>query len=416
MGNVRGADMNVQPLLAGRFRRLAEDLDLTTFEGFVRLAVRARGTDIHLEPLPEHLRIRVRIEGSLQEMAHVPYPPTGARPHPIIVQIKAKSDLNLQSRVPEDGRCSVQVDGVPVNARVASMPQVYGEKIVIRLFDAGLIQNMGELGFTEPNLQKVQKLASRTTGMLLVAGPTGSGKTTTLYSILSRLNLPTSNVVTIEDPVESYIAGINQIQVSAGGVQFETAIRSVLRLDPDILMIGEIRDRHSAETAFHAALTGHLVLSTVHADDTTGVIMRLLDLGVPPQILAQATNGIIAQRLLPRLCQKCLVADYHPPLEMVKTCEAQGCLECRGTGIVGRVGIQEVMLMSDNLRHIVWEEFDASDFRSVALKEGMRSLKEDAVQKSVMGKVNYREALAITDEPIERLRSYIAQALKTLEA
>lgn len=408
--------MNVQPLLAGRFRRLAEDLDLTAFEGFVRLAVRAHGTDIHLEQMPEHLRVRVRIEGSLQEMAHIPYPPTGVRPHPIIVQIKAKSDLNLTSRVPEDGRCSVLVDGVPVNARVASMPQVYGEKIVIRLFDAALIQNMGELGFTEANLQKVQKLASRTTGMLLVAGPTGSGKTTTLYSILSRLNLPTTNVVTIEDPVESYIPGINQIQVSAGGVQFETAIRSVLRLDPDILMIGEIRDRHSAETAFHAALTGHLVLSTVHADDTTGVIMRLLDLGVPPQILAQATNGVIAQRLLPRLCQKCMVADYHPPLEMVKTCEAMGCLECRGSGIVGRVGIQEVMLMSDNLRHIVWDEFDAADFRSVALKEGMRSLKEDAVQKSVMGKVNYREALAITDEPIDRLKSYITDALKQLEA
>lgn len=408
--------MNVQPLLAGRFRRLAEDLDLTTFEGFVRLAVRAHGTDIHLEQMPEHLRVRVRIEGSLQELAHIPYPPTGVRPHPIIVQIKAKSDLNLTSRVPEDGRCSVTVDGVPVNARVASMPQVYGEKIVIRLFDAALIQNMGELGFTETNLQKVQKLASRTTGMLLVAGPTGSGKTTTLYSILSRLNLPTTNVVTIEDPVESYIAGINQIQVSAGGVQFETAIRSVLRLDPDILMIGEIRDRHSAETAFHAALTGHLVLSTVHADDTTGVIMRLLDLGVPPQILAQATNGVIAQRLLPRLCPKCLVADYHPPLEMVKTCESMGCLECRGSGIVGRVGIQEVMVMSDNLRHIVWDEFDAADFRSVALKEGMRSLKEDAVQKSVMGKVNYREALAITDEPIDRLKSYIADALKQLEA
>lgn len=408
--------MNVQPLLAGRFRRLAEDLDLTSFEGFVRLAVRSHGTDIHLEQMPEHLRVRVRIEGSLQEMAHIPYPPTGVRPHPIIVQIKAKSDLNLTSRVPEDGRCSVLVDGVPVNARVASMPQVYGEKIVIRLFDTALIQNMGELGFTETNLQKVQKLASRTTGMLLVAGPTGSGKTTTLYSILSRLNLPTTNVVTIEDPVESYIAGINQIQVSAGGVQFETAIRSVLRLDPDILMIGEIRDRHSAETAFHAALTGHLVLSTVHADDTTGVIMRLLDLGVPPQILAQATNGVIAQRLLPRLCQKCLVADYHPPLEMVKTCESMGCLDCRGSGIVGRVGIQEVLVMSDNLRHIVWDEFDAGDFRSVALKEGMRSLKEDAVQKSVMGKVNYREALAITDEPIDRLKSYIADALKKLEA
>lgn len=144
--------------------------------------------------------------------------------------------------------------------------------------------------------------------------------------------------------------------------------------------------------------------------------MRLLDLGVPPQILAQATNGVIAQRLLPRLCPKCLVADYHPPLEMVKTCESMGCLECRGSGIVGRVGIQEVMVMSDNLRHIVWDEFDAGDFRSVALKEGMRSLKEDAVQKSVMGKVNYREALAITDEPIDRLKSYIADALKQLEA
>ncbi len=406
--------MNVQPLLAGRFRPLAEDLDLTSYEGFVRLAVRARATDIHLEPLPEHLRVRVRIEGSLQELAHVPYPPSGNRPHPLLIQIKARSELSLQSRVPEDGRCSVMVDGVPVNARVASMPQIYGEKIVIRLFDAGLIQNMGELGFLETNLQRIQKLTARTTGMTLVAGPTGSGKTTTLYSVLNQLNVPTANVVTIEDPVESYIPGINQIQVSEGGVQFETAIRSVLRLDPDVLMIGEIRDRQTAETAFHAALTGHLVLSTVHAGDTTGVVMRLLDLGVPPQILAQATNGVIAQRLLPRLCPQCAVADYHPPLEMVMTYEAAGCSACRGSGIHGRCGIQEVLVMTDNLRRIIYEHFDSDDFRSVSLKEGMRSLKEDAVLKSVMGQVNYREALAITDEPIERVRGYISQALRSV--
>jgi type II secretory ATPase GspE/PulE/Tfp pilus assembly ATPase PilB-like protein len=405
--------VNNLPLLAGRFQGLADDLDLSSFEGFVRLAVRARATDIHLEPLPEHLRIRVRIEGSLQELAHIPHPPAKNRPHPMLVQIKARSELNLLSRVPEDGRCTVMVDGVPVNARIASMPQIYGEKIVIRLFDTGLIQDMGELGFLETNLHRVQKLIGRTTGMLLVAGPTGSGKTTTLYSILNRLNVPTANVVTIEDPVESYIPGINQIQVSEGGVQFETAIRSVLRLDPDILMIGEIRDRQTAETAFHAALTGHLVLSTVHAGDTTGVIMRLLDLGVPPQILAQATNGVIAQRLLPRLCPKCARADFHPPLEMVMTHESAGCPACRGGGIQGRCGIQEVLVMTDNLRSIIYGAFDSGDFRSVSLKEGMRSLKEDAVLKSVMGQVNYREALAVTDEPIERVRGYIRQALRS---
>ena len=294
------------------------------------------------------------------------------------------------------------------------MPQIYGEKIVIRLFDTGLIQSMGELGFLDANLLKVQKLTAQTSGMLLLAGPTGSGKTTTLYSVLNQLNVPTANVVTIEDPVESYIPGINQIQVSEGGVQFETAIRSVLRLDPDVLMIGEIRDRQTAETAFHAALTGHLVLSTVHAGDTTGVVMRLLDLGIPPQIMAQATNGIIAQRLLPRLCSRCSVADHHPPLEMVQTYEALGCTACHGSGIHGRCGIQEVLVMTDNLRRIIYEHFNSDDFRSVSLKEGMRSLKEDAVLKSAMGWVNYREALAVTDEPIERVRGYITLALRSV--
>ena len=403
--------MNVLPILGGRFQQMAADLDMTSFEGYVRLAVRARATDIHLEPLPEYLRVRARIEGSLEEMAQVPYPPAGNRPHPLLVQIKARSDLSLQARTPEDGRCSVIVDGIPVNARVASMPQIYGEKIVIRLFDAALIQSMENLGFLEQNLQKVEKMAALTTGMILVAGPTGSGKTTTLYSILSRINNPRANVVTVEDPVESYIPGINQIQISQGGVQFETAIRSILRLDPDVLMIGEIRDRLTAETAFHAALTGHLVLSTVHAGDTTGVVMRLLDLGVPPQILAQATNGVIAQRLLPKLCPRCAVADYHPPLEMVMTYTPVGCADCRGGGIHGRCGVQEVLAMTDNLRRIIYERFDSADFRSVALKEGMRSLKEDAVLKSAMGQVNIREALAITDEPIERVRSYITQAM-----
>jgi len=251
--------------------------------------------------------------------------------------------------------------------------------------------------------------------MVLVTGPTGSGKTNTLYSAISRLNTTDVNIITAEDPVEFNLGGINQVQIHEQiGLTFAAALRSFLRQDPNIILVGEVRDFETAEIAIKAALTGHLVLSTVHAGDTTGVVMRLLDLGIPPQIMAQATNGIIAQRLLPRLCSRCSVADHHPPLEMVQTYEALGCTACHGSGIHGRCGIQEVLVMTDNLRRIIYEHFNSDDFRSVSLKEGMRSLKEDAVLKSAMGWVNYREALAVTDEPIERVRGYITLALRSV--
>lgn len=392
------------------FRTDFEQLDLTNFESYVTAAFRKGSSDVHFEPLPAELRIRCRIEGDLYEMARLRHPPGPKKPHPITIQIKARSALQLQSRVPEDGRFDMLVDDQPLNLRVSSIPQVFGEKLVVRIFNVQRITDLRTLGFRDINLKRLRDLVVQKSGLILIGGPTGSGKTTTLYSVLNYLNDSRRNVVTIEDPVEYFFHGMNQIQIEAGSMSFGGALRSILRQDPDIIMIGEIRDHDTAELAFHASMTGHLVLSSVHANDTVGAVLRLLDLDVPPVVLAQGLNGIVSQRLLPRLCDECAVADAHPPLEQVRTYEPVGCPQCHG-GFKDRVGIQEILVLTDTLRKMIISDFDEEEFSMLALAEGMETLKEDAIFKSIEGKVSYRDALGVTGENLSRIQADIRRIL-----
>ncbi|MCE7874527.1 type II/IV secretion system protein [bacterium CPR1] len=401
-------------MIADRFRTMMSDLDPTVYESYIYMAVRLGSSDVHFEPLEGELRVRLRVDGALHELARIPHQGQAAKKaHPLIVQIKAASGMQLQSRVPEDGRLEAVVQGHPLSLRVASMPQVFGEKIVLRLFDVSKIQTMEGLGFRENQLDRVLNAISRKSGIVLVAGPTGSGKTTTLYAILNHLNKESRNLVSIEDPVEHHLTNVNQIQVSASGVSFETAMRALLRHDPDIIMVGEIRDRVTAEMAFHAALTGHLVLTTVHAQDTVGALMRLVDLQVPQVIMAHAINGVVAQRLMGRLCD-CAIPGVHPPLERVNTYEPNGCDRCMGTGYLGQQGVQEVLVPTDRLRKVLSFRFSDEEFRMLALKEGMETLKEDAIYKSIAGQIHYRDALGVTDEPLNRILGDINRMLDSL--
>lgn len=389
-------------MVTPQFENLLLGQDLTDFETFVRLALQIGSSDIHFEPMPGELRIRTRIEGDLIEVVRLPHMGGASKPHPCIVQIKARSELQLQSRVPEDGRCDLVIDDASLCLRVSTVPQIWGEKLVIRIFDVSRISNLKALGFRDPNLKRLREITDRSTGMVVVTGPTGSGKTTTLYSILNFLNHPKKNIVTVEDPVEYFFYGINQIQVTPGGVTFESALRALMRQDPDIIMIGEIRDRATAEVAFHAAMTGHLVLTTVHAKDCSGALMRLLDIGIPPLLLSQAINGIVAQRLVPKLCS-CATQEYREPLGEVPTHDAGGCEKCRKTGFVGRQGVQEIMTFSDPLRKMISLGTPEEEIRLLALKEGMETLKEDAIFKSVEGSISYRDAFGVTDEELTRI-------------
>ena len=390
-----------------------EGLDPTNFETYIYLAFKRGSSDVHFEPQPNEMRIRCRIEGNLHEMKRLRHQPGPSKPHPLTIQMKARSGMQLQSRVPEDGRIDMWVGDEPLSLRLSSMPQVFGEKIVARIFNINRITNLKSLGFRDVNLKRIRDIIGRKAGMVLISGPTGSGKTTTIYSIINYLNDKTKNVVTVEDPVEYFFPGMNQIQVELGGITFESAIRSILRQDPDIIMIGEIRDRQTAEIAFHAAMTGHLVLSTVHARDSFGSLMRLLDLGIPQVVVAQAINGIISQRLLHRLCPHCAVAAVHSPLEDVPTHEPVGCDKC-SRGFYDRIGVQEVLVLNDTLRKMVSLDFSEEEFALMALSEGMETLKEDAIMKSIEGSVSYRDALGITDEHLARILNDIRRVVASL--
>jgi type IV pilus assembly protein PilB len=391
-----------------------QDMDISNFESYVIAAFRKGSSDVHFEPLPAEIRIRCRIEGDLYEMARLRHSPGPKKPHPITVQIKARSGLQLQSRTPEDGRFEMVVDEQPLNLRVSSIPQVFGEKLVVRIFNVNRITDLRTLGFRDVNLKRLRQVVVQKAGMILISGPTGSGKTTTLYSILNYLNDAKRNVVTIEDPVEYFFHGMNQVQVdNASAMTYDLALRSILRQDPDVIMIGEIRDRQTSEMAFHAAMTGHLVLSSVHSNDSVGAILRLLDLGVPPVILAQGLNGVVSQRLVSKLCSDCAVADNHPPLEAIRTYEPIGCSKCNG-GFRERVGVQEILILTDTLRKMIISNFDEEEFSMLALSEGMETLKEDGIFKSIEGKVSYRDALGITSEGIARILADINRILKDI--
>jgi len=375
-------------------------------------AFQERASDIHLEPRREVSNVRFRIDGALHQVYQIPTPVMGA----MVSRIKVLGRMDVvEKRRPQDGRLkTVTPDGDEVELRLSTMPTAFGEKLVMRIFNPeNLVKNYKELGFTEDDERKWSQMVSHPHGIILVTGPTGSGKTTTLYSTLKHLAEPDVNVCTVEDPIEMVEPSFNQMQVQGSiGVDFASGIRTLMRQDPDIIMVGEIRDLAAAEMAIQAALTGHLVLSTLHTNDAPSAITRLLDLEVPSYLLQSVILGVMAQRLLRTLCPHCkekheledsawehLVSPWKAPTPRGSTYVAKGCLDCRMTGYMGRVGIYETMVMTPELRKAITPETDLAGLQDKAYKEGMRPLRIAGATKVAMGLTTVDEVLQTAPPP-----------------
>jgi general secretion pathway protein E len=375
-------------------------------------AFQERASDIHLEPRREIGNVRFRIDGMLHQVYQIPTPVMAAMTSRI--KILGRMDV-VEKRRPQDGRLkTVTPDGEEVELRLSTMPTAFGEKLVMRIFNPeNLVKDYRELGFTENEENQWNQMVTQPHGIILVTGPTGSGKTTTLYSTLKHLALPEVNVCTVEDPIEMVEPAFNQMQVQHGlGVDFAAGIRTLMRQDPDIIMVGEIRDLEAAEMAIQAALTGHLVLSTLHTNDAPSAITRLLDIGVPPYLLQSTILGVMAQRLVRTLCPHCkekhelddsawetLVAPWKAAKPKDTTYVARGCLECRMTGYLGRVGIYETMVMTPELRKILTGETDLDLLRDKAYKEGMKPLRITGAMKVAAGLTTLDEVIAVAPPP-----------------
>jgi general secretion pathway protein E len=367
-------------------------------------ALESRASDIHIEPYESELKIRYRIDGILHDMESPPRQMKSA----IISRFKILAQLNIaERRLPQDGRFKVKVAGKDVDLRISTIPTLYGESVVIRLLERSQIfTDLQSLGFPDDTHQRFSDMITKPHGMVLVTGPTGSGKTTTLYGALQKINDPGKKIITVEDPVEYELAGINQIQVKPQiGLTFANGLRSIVRQDPDIIMIGEIRDFETAEIAVQAALTGHLVLSTLHTNDSAGAISRLLEMGVQDYLLASSLLGVLAQRLVRRLCMNCRkevpfegtkVEGWVDPPDTVWG--PTGCEACSGTGYIGRIGIYELLRISPAVSKLIVEHTDAGSIRSFALTQGLSLLKQDGWQKARDGVTTIEEVLRVTRE------------------
>jgi type IV pilus assembly protein PilB len=368
-------------------------------------AVHENASDIHIEPDDKKLRVRYRVDGRLYEKIRPPY-----QMHPAIVsRVKIMAELDIaQRRLPQDGGIHVLVQGRPIDLRVSIMPGTFGEKVVIRVIDPQrILYNFESLGFAYNNLKRFREVIQSPNGIVLVTGPTGSGKNTTLYAALAELNTEDVNICTVEDPVECNMAGINQFQVnSSAGFEFSTALRSLLRQDPDIIMVGEIRDTATANIAVQAALTGHLVLSTLHTNDAPGAVTRLLDLGVAPYLVSASLKAVIAQRLVRKVCSNCKT-EYDPPSSIKKAVEnligevpkfyrGVGCKKCRNTGFAGRIAIHELFVPNDEITEMISERVTAKKLRVKALEAGMAPLQLDGIEKVRAGIVSIEEVLRTT--------------------
>jgi type IV pilus assembly protein PilB len=367
-------------------------------------AVRRGASDIHIEPYEKRLRVRFRVDGVLQEMTAPPMRMRAA----ILSRLKIMADLDIaERRVPQDGRIKIRVMKRTIDLRVSTLPTIFGEKIVLRILDkTNLALDLTKLGFDPAALDHFMKAIHSPFGMVLVTGPTGSGKTTTLYSALSKINTTATNIMTAEDPVEYNLEGINQVNVhDSVGLTFAAALKAFLRQDPNIVMVGEIRDKETASIAVKAALTGHLVLSTVHTNDAPATLNRLIDMGVEPFLVASATNLILAQRLVRRVCAKCREPHVLPPevlreLQMspeqaatATFMKGAGCYDCNKTGYRGRAGIYEVMPISASIRDMILARRATSEIKMQAIREGMLTLRMDALQKLRQGVTSAEEVL-----------------------
>ncbi|MCY6355053.1 GspE/PulE family protein [Clostridium sp. ZS2-4] len=369
-------------------------------DSVIKNAVKANASDIHIEPFETYIRIRYRVDGALQEVLKTSKETMGS----LVTRIKILASLNIaEKRIPQDGRIIMKIDGQQVDLRVSSLPTVFGEKIVIRLLKKSqFVISKEDMGMTSEEMDKLEGIIKSPYGIILVTGPTGSGKSTTLYTLLSELNSEDTNIVTVEDPVEYTMDGVNQVNVNTkAGMTFASGLRSILRQDPDIIMIGEIRDAETAQIAVRASITGHLVLSTIHTNDTASTISRLRDMGIESYLLASSISGIVSQRLVRKICPKCKVeyeaslyekkilgVDKNQELQLYK---GTGCTYCNNTGYYGRKGIYEIMEISREHRELIQDEVSVDKIRNLNRKMGMKTLKNACERLVLKGDTTIEE-------------------------
>jgi len=406
-------------MMAQDFEETQDLLDADEEAPIIRLvnsllfqAVKDRASDIHIEPYERDLTVRFRIDGILYDIISPP-----KRFQPVIIsRIKIMAGANIaEKRLPQDGRIRIKLAGKEVDIRVSTVPTAYGERVVMRLLDrSATILQLDELGLDGHKLELVDSLVHQSHGIVLVTGPTGSGKTTTLYAGLSRINSTDKNIITIEDPIEYQLHGVGQIQVNPKiELTFAGGLRSILRQDPDVIMVGEIRDTETAKIAIQAALTGHLVFSTLHTNDSCGAITRLIEMGIEPFLVASSVIAVMAQRLLRRVCPSCRV-PYRPSMEELRQLGISaddlegrsvyrigpGCPDCKQTGYRGRLGIHELLVIDDEVRNLTMKSSDSSSIRRVAAAKGMTSLREDGAEKVLRGLTTIEEVLRVTQEDL----------------
>ena len=370
-------------------------------------AVKERSSDIHIEPFETSMQVRFRVDGVLKEIVK---PPKRFQ-NTIISRVKIMAGLNIaEKRLPQDGRIRLKIAGKDIDVRVSTVPTTYGERIVMRLLDrSSVLRDLDTIGFSPRNYAVISQLITKSHGIILVTGPTGSGKTSTLYGCLAKINSPDLNILTIEDPVEYQLKGIGQVQVNAKiSLTFAGGLRSFLRQDPDVIMVGEIRDKETAEIAVQASLTGHLVLSTVHTNDAPGAVTRLVDMGVEPFLVASSLIGVLAQRLVRTICPKC-PEQYVPtpeelrgigvdPKRVTTLTRGKGCAFCQGSGYRGRTGIYELMLIDDEVRQLILKNVDSGTLKHKAREKGMITLLEDGAEKVLAGITTCEEISRVTQE------------------
>jgi len=391
------------------YEKLAAMADMAPIIKLVNLiimqAIKDKASDIHIEPEEDALKIRFRIDGILHET----FTPPRHLGLALISRIKVLSNMDIsEKRKPQDGRFNMKIENKDIDMRVSTFPTVYGENIVIRLLDrASLLIGLDKIGFTEDIKNNFEELIKRPHGIILVTGPTGSGKTTTLYSALSIIDSEEKNIITIEDPVEYHIGRVRQSQTNPkAGLTFAVGLRSILRQDPDVIMVGEIRDKETAEISVQAAMTGHLVFSTLHTNDAAGSITRLIDMGVEPFLISSSVIGVLAQRLVRKICLNCK-ESYKPLPDVLKFLGAveakelfrgKGCNVCKNTGYKGRIGIFEFLIINEEMKKLVNEKVSSDIIKKKAIQAGMRTLKDDSIDKVLKGITTVEEAIKATQE------------------
>jgi len=378
---------------------LAQEAPIVKFVNLLIIeAVKSRASDIHIEPEEDSLRIRFRIDGFLHEISS----PSKNMQAAIISRIKVLSKMDIaEKRKPQDGQLQMRIENRNIDVRVASFPTVYGENVVLRILDkANVILELSQLGFVKEVLATFQELIKQPNGIMLVTGPTGSGKTTTLYAAIQTINSEERNIITLEDPVEYHLPRIRQSQINPkAGVTFAAGLRSILRQDPDVIMVGEIRDLETVDIAVQAALTGHLVFSTLHTNDAAGTISRLLDMGAEPFLVSSSVIGILAQRLVRAVCPKC--KEPHKETEDGKEYtyyRSKGCGYCKNTGFHGRLGIFELMVIDDKIRKLISTKASSEEIRKAAQEAGMRTLREDGLARARTGITTLEEVMRVSIE------------------